>query len=124
MSQDERPLQPGVLQTIMNQHRQPDGSPWTPDAVSRALRERGFPVQTSRQHIHTLATKGGNPKLDLIYALAELFGVSTDEFRGDDKTDDDELARLMYRAGGLTPEKRKALTRYVAYLEHEQSIDQ
>ncbi|GAB2736098.1 hypothetical protein GCM10027174_06230 [Salinifilum aidingensis] len=103
------------LRWLMQTCPQPDGRPWTPGAVAKALTAAGHPV--SRQHVWKLVRGGAQPSFALVDALADVFGVSVETFSG--RTADPELPAALYRAGELPPEQLAHLAQYIRFLESQ-----
>lgn len=113
------------LRELMDAGAQDNGKPWTIPAVATALTERGYRI--SRQHLSGLVNKHHAPAWDLVRALADLFGTTTDSFtgRGDAGRGDagsgapDELPVLLNRAGDLPEPERKQVADFIRFL-HQQ----
>ena len=108
------------LRELMDAGVQDSGKPWTIPAVATALTERGYRI--SRQHLSGLVNKHHAPAWDLVRALADLFGTTTDSFtgRGDSgRGVPDELPVLLNRAGELPEPERKQVADFIRFL-HQQ----
>jgi len=103
------------LRELMATGTQEDGRPWTVPAVAAALTARGHRI--SRQHLSGLLNKHHAPTWDLVRALAELFGTTTDSFTG--RAAGDELPVLLNRAGQLPESDRKQVADFIRFL-HQQ----
>jgi transcriptional regulator with XRE-family HTH domain len=70
------------LMRLFRESKRPDGRRWTLEGVAEACGERGEP--TSPQHLAQLrAGERTNPRLPLIEALADIFGVPVTYFFSD-----------------------------------------
>lgn len=107
------------LRELMDAGAQDNGKSWTIPAVATALTERGYRI--SRQHLSGLVNKHHAPAWDLVRALADLFGTTTDSFTGRDTAGGapDELPVLLNRAGDLPEPDRKQVADFIRFL-HQQ----
>jgi transcriptional regulator with XRE-family HTH domain len=66
----------------MEQTRRPDGQPWSMPHLAAQLKARGQDV--SRQYLGALITgQRGEPRISLVEAIADVFGVPVAYFTGD-----------------------------------------
>ncbi|NHD19408.1 MULTISPECIES: hypothetical protein [Actinopolyspora] len=105
------------LYELMDEQVQDDGRPWSIPALARALTERGHPI--SRQHLHGVAKQKHVPTWDLVRALAELFGTTTDSFTGRGAGVDEELPVLLNRAGELDENGRAEVADFIRFLHQK-----
>ncbi|WP_019854308.1 helix-turn-helix domain-containing protein [Actinopolyspora mortivallis] len=102
------------LRWLMETHPQPDGRPWTPGSLAKALTAAGHRV--SRQHIWKLLRDGAQPSFALVDAVADVFGVGVETFS---ERAEPELPAALYRAGELPPEQLAHLVQFVRFLESQ-----
>lgn len=81
-SRGDSPVFAQRLMRLFRESKRPDGRRWTLESVAEACGERGEP--TSAQHLAQLrAGERTNPRLPLIEALADIFGVPVTYFFSD-----------------------------------------
>ncbi len=105
------------LRELMDEQVQDDGRPWSIPSLARALTERGHSI--SRQHLHGVANQRHAPTWDLVRALADLFGTTTDSFTGRPSAADGELPVLLNRAGELDANGRAEVADFIRFLHQK-----